>query len=261
MSKSKNLVIALTSVFLFAFMLGHGPQTATAKPFSLFTSDDLTIGSRGQAVADLQGILAEMGYLSLTSNTPLGYFGSLTKNALARYQAALGVPNTGYFGPMTRRAIFSQFSSKRWVSSSGDLTIGSSIATAAGTRNSSGTVLGTSTSSNADAQRAPLTLTGYWFNGSWYSSIPSVASSSELGIQGYWSNGMWNAQVSDESNGIGTTTSTMSGTGAGYWYNGTWYQAATTTGGGYFSPNPNLTTTNSSNSLISGTSQTATTTF
>jgi peptidoglycan hydrolase-like protein with peptidoglycan-binding domain len=31
-----------------------------------------------------------------------GYFGSVTKSSLSKWQAKNGLPATGYFGPMTR---------------------------------------------------------------------------------------------------------------------------------------------------------------
>ena len=34
-----------------------------------------------------------------------GYFGALTKTAVMKYQASLGVKNTGYYGPLTRAAM------------------------------------------------------------------------------------------------------------------------------------------------------------
>lgn len=72
-----------------------------------FTTD-LTLGSNGEAVRQLQKQLNAKGYVVATSGAgSVGnestYFGGLTRVALARYQAAMGIsPAAGYFGPVTR---------------------------------------------------------------------------------------------------------------------------------------------------------------
>lgn len=60
----------------------------------------LTVGSRGADVTCLQDYLRAGGHLSVAST---GYFGPLTRAAVARWQAANGVsPAVGYFGPLSR---------------------------------------------------------------------------------------------------------------------------------------------------------------
>lgn len=66
-------------------------------------STDLTVGATGADVNALQQMLIDAGYLAIPA--PTGYFGDLTRAALAKWQAANGVPATGYFGPLTREAI------------------------------------------------------------------------------------------------------------------------------------------------------------
>ncbi len=68
---------------------------ATAVTFS----QDLTVGTKGLDVVELQKILIAEGYLSSEAT---GYFGALTKSALMKWQAKNKLPATGYFGPMTR---------------------------------------------------------------------------------------------------------------------------------------------------------------
>jgi peptidoglycan hydrolase-like protein with peptidoglycan-binding domain len=67
---------------------------------------DLTIGSRGADVTALQQILIAEGFdipALTTGGTAYGYFGSQTKAAVIKYQAAHGVsPQSGYVGPLTR---------------------------------------------------------------------------------------------------------------------------------------------------------------
>lgn len=61
---------------------------------------NLQVGSKGNDVVALQNVLISKGYLAAGYNT--GYFGALTKAAVTKWQAAAGLPATGFFGPMSR---------------------------------------------------------------------------------------------------------------------------------------------------------------
>lgn len=63
---------------------------------------NLTVGSRGDDVKQLQNFLIGKGYLG---GSATGYFGGLTKAALVKLQKELGLPATGYFGAMSRAAL------------------------------------------------------------------------------------------------------------------------------------------------------------
>ena len=77
-----------------------GTSTSGAAMTYNFTSD-LTVGSTGSQVMQLQQFLIAKGDLVLA--TPTTYFGALTQAALAKFQAANGItPSVGYFGPKTR---------------------------------------------------------------------------------------------------------------------------------------------------------------
>lgn len=65
----------------------------------------LKLGSRGADVQALQEFLASEGQLSARAT---GYFGLLTKSALASYQANAGIPALGLFGPRTREHLKSR---------------------------------------------------------------------------------------------------------------------------------------------------------
>jgi peptidoglycan hydrolase-like protein with peptidoglycan-binding domain len=65
-------------------------------------TSDLTVGSTGSQVVALQSALVSQGHLVMPAGVAMGYFGSLTKAAVMRWQAANGVPATGYFGPISR---------------------------------------------------------------------------------------------------------------------------------------------------------------
>ncbi len=71
----------------------------------MFTTD-LTVGSTGMAVTELQKVLVSKGYLVMPAGVAMGYFGTLTKNAVAAWQAANGItPSVGYVGPKSRAAL------------------------------------------------------------------------------------------------------------------------------------------------------------
>jgi len=90
--------IITSSIALFTFASVVGAQNFTF-------SNNLSVGASGSDVVNLQTWLISNGYdiPALSSGSAShGYFGAQTKTALMKYQFANGIPNTGYFGPMTR---------------------------------------------------------------------------------------------------------------------------------------------------------------
>lgn len=80
--------------------LQGGSTTATA---GVSFSQNLTVGSTGSEVVALQQMLVAQGHLVMPAGVAYGYFGSLTKAAVAKWQAANGVsPAAGYWGPLSR---------------------------------------------------------------------------------------------------------------------------------------------------------------
>ena len=66
---------------------------------------NLTVGSTGADVSALQSWLISKGFAipSISSGAAQpGYFGSQTQAAVKLYQASVGLPNTGFVGPLTR---------------------------------------------------------------------------------------------------------------------------------------------------------------
>jgi peptidoglycan hydrolase-like protein with peptidoglycan-binding domain len=253
---NKTIVSGLMALALFATG-AIGAQAQTASPqFSLFTSGDLSVGSRGQAVSDLQGILAEMSYLTIPGGTATGYFGELTRSALARYQQANDLPATGYFGPMTRTSMMSQFARNNWTSLFAAGSSNTTVSTASNASTATTVVVNTP-GTNMGGSASPVGTLGYWYNGIWtsvdsstplrgyYSSNPNMTTSVAMG-PGYWYNGVWyptntpniGGGSSASSNGAVTTSSgtyyssnetsnqTSASTQSGYWYNGSWYSSA-----------------------------------
>ncbi|MDB5260497.1 MAG: hypothetical protein JWN37_728 [Candidatus Nomurabacteria bacterium] len=83
------------------------PNMTITIPVSASTTYSFTknmmLGSRGIEVTNLQAFLITGGYLKL--DAPTGYFGGLTRAAVAKWQKAMKLPNTGYFGAMSRAMI------------------------------------------------------------------------------------------------------------------------------------------------------------
>jgi peptidoglycan hydrolase-like protein with peptidoglycan-binding domain len=108
---ASGVILALALAMVFAV-----PQTKAAEYPNILTSSDMTLGSTGQGVVVLQGLLSELGFLNVPMGIPLGYYGTMTKTALARYQASLGVtPAVGYFGPVTKIAMHADFAPHGWL--------------------------------------------------------------------------------------------------------------------------------------------------
>ena len=99
MKKIALSVIALAMAFSFT---AASAQVVTSTTVLSQFNQNLTVGSRSADVSALQTILINGGYLAGVS-TPTGYFGSLTKAALAKWQASVGItPAVGYFGMISR---------------------------------------------------------------------------------------------------------------------------------------------------------------
>ena len=98
--------ITLLLCISVAINSAHGENVSSGTPmFSGFAfTDDLTLGNQGIGVSALQQFLIADGYLKISTST--GYFGQLTKTALATWQSAVGIsPAAGYFGPISRKKI------------------------------------------------------------------------------------------------------------------------------------------------------------
>lgn len=67
----------------------------------LFTSN-LSVGSRGASVQELQKRLTALGFFS---GPVSGYFGPLTAASVKKFQAAHGLPQVGNVGPLTRAVL------------------------------------------------------------------------------------------------------------------------------------------------------------
>lgn len=64
--------------------------------------NDLKIGATSVAVAQLQKRLTQYG---LFTHSITNYFGTITRDAVMAYQKLKGLPQTGFFGPLTRKSM------------------------------------------------------------------------------------------------------------------------------------------------------------
>ncbi len=101
-TSTRTALLALPS----AVSLTEKPPTGVVGPFS----NDLFFGMRGDAVIALQTFLAKEHYLASSNIT--GYFGRLTRAAVAAFQQEHSiVPTAGYAGPITRAKIIENIAS------------------------------------------------------------------------------------------------------------------------------------------------------
>jgi peptidoglycan hydrolase-like protein with peptidoglycan-binding domain len=99
--KKNYIAYAVMAMVLvpFAASANHSEETSVADiPATIGCAIDrpMGIGSRGDTVQCLQQKLIQKNLLTLPS--PTGYFGTRTKEAVARWQEQEGIPTTGYFG-------------------------------------------------------------------------------------------------------------------------------------------------------------------
>jgi len=91
----------IASLATSALVIGAFAMSASAYVFS----NNLSVGSTGNDVVALQSFLVSKGFLTMPAGVAEGYFGSLTKAAAVAYQASVGLPSTGFVGPMTRNVL------------------------------------------------------------------------------------------------------------------------------------------------------------
>ena len=76
------------------------PMIGSGTPMCRKFARALSVGAKGDDVKDLQEMLHERGYLSASST---GYFGMVTKAAVAKFQKDGGLNPSGFFGDLSRK--------------------------------------------------------------------------------------------------------------------------------------------------------------
>ena len=82
-------------------------QTPANPSFTVTT--DLMMGSSGPEVTSLQTYLVANDILILPAGVSMGHFGPLTKAAVIEYQQSVGLPATGFVGPLTRAKLSANY--------------------------------------------------------------------------------------------------------------------------------------------------------
>ncbi len=103
------LLVLIQKAKTMGLQVPSSANTLTSGGVYNFTKN-LTVGSVGDDVRSLQNFLIQQNKgpagQSLSDNGSSGYFGNMTKAALAEYQESMGItPSVGYFGPKTRNQI------------------------------------------------------------------------------------------------------------------------------------------------------------
>jgi hypothetical protein len=96
-----TLALLFSLIFSLILSLAFFPTKTEA---ATFLTRDLQVGSRGSDVSALQLFLAEDPSI-YPQAMMTGYFGSLTRAAVVRFQARYGIPQVGRVGPQTRAKI------------------------------------------------------------------------------------------------------------------------------------------------------------
>jgi len=111
------LVGALSGVPLFAAADHYDPATMSVEAAmtgaECVIQSNLSHGMRSAEVTCLQKHLIEDGLLKIGGAT--GYFGDLTKAAVMAWQKEKGLPETGYFGALSREAFSGHMSEDKEV--------------------------------------------------------------------------------------------------------------------------------------------------
>jgi hypothetical protein len=98
-SVNKNITVTVLSAAGTATASSVGVPSSSAANNKYIFSNPLSVGSTGKDVTALQNRLTALG---LYSGPVTGYFGSLTKAAVKRFQAKYGISQVGSVGPLTR---------------------------------------------------------------------------------------------------------------------------------------------------------------
>lgn len=113
---SSILTIGISVFAVLVMTVFVSVPKANAEYPNILAGQNMTIGSTGQGVVVLQGLMSELGYLSVPSGIPFGYYGSMTRDAVAKYQASTNVtPAVGYYGPVTKVSMYSDFANHGWL--------------------------------------------------------------------------------------------------------------------------------------------------
>ncbi len=100
---STTTTVTDTSVVSSTVDVSQTAKMEVVKMFSFSFTKDLSLGAQNSEAKELQKALKELGYF--TYPTATGYFGSITQTAVANYQKAKGLTQTGKLDLATRNSL------------------------------------------------------------------------------------------------------------------------------------------------------------
>lgn len=109
--KNITKVLAVFGLLLAVFAFSGSVLAREGVSDSYQFLNNLSMGSSGEDVALLQTKLIELGFkipAIENGSIPKGYFGGQTLSAVIHYQQSLGLPGTGFVGPLTRGSLNSK---------------------------------------------------------------------------------------------------------------------------------------------------------
>jgi len=133
---AQTVTVAQLQAQIAALMAQLNAMQGSSTTGTAAITSNLTVGSTGSQVTTLQNSLIAGGYLHASAT---GYFGSLTKAAVMAWQAANGLPATGFFGPLS----MAKFNASAGATVTGGTTVGGT--TTGGTVSAGSTTSGTIT--------------------------------------------------------------------------------------------------------------------
>ncbi|HZJ57724.1 MAG TPA: peptidoglycan-binding protein [Clostridia bacterium] len=195
--KSKKYVKACAAVGLSAMMFFSTPSLSSA-------AVQLRLGSSGNEVQKVQSQLKDLGFFKYPSIT--GYYGTITRDAVIKFQAAKGISQDGVVGTTTRKYLFTTGTSE-----SGGAANASNPVLRKGSRGAAVTRL-----------QELLKAKGYYKNGSidgsfggiTYSAVIAFQKGSGLQVDGVAGPMTWAALLSEGSSPKGSGSSGITSTGA-----------------------------------------------
>ena len=144
--KNKLMIAALALVIVMVPLAGLVHAQTMGMNASMMSQTDLWMGSEGSGVIALQTFLVSNGFLTMPQSVAMGYFGPLTKRALAQYQMSASIPSTGYYGPLTRAKLSAMMSINMGTGMNGNMPSSSMMMTSStmmqSSTNSQGVLVG-----------------------------------------------------------------------------------------------------------------------
>ncbi len=105
-------VLAAAAFIFAAFIFINDASAAYGSCYPYSFTRDMKEGASGEDVTAMQKFLVHQGYLIMPSGASFGYFGSVTKKAVIKYQKEVNLTAEGYVGKLTRAKLWDSMTSE-----------------------------------------------------------------------------------------------------------------------------------------------------